>query len=173
MQVEQSYIAEDVIRDFEDHIEYAEAECITGMRQRGDSRRYQIGCVTLQPMCLPFLQAVHYSALPTAAALIQPAPHLHCNEAQLCCIVYQPLPYSAGGKTIIQKPGSQRRLSQTTLYGSGRNSSFSSRGQMALQSTATVPPVPSKRRLLLLHKRLLLAMLFRKLLKMYALAVPK
>eukprot|EP00891_Asterochloris_glomerata_P003586 jgi/Astpho2/3586/fgenesh1_pg.00058_%23_2_t len=40
--VEQSYIAEDVIRDFEDHIEYAEAECITGMRQRGDSRRYQI-----------------------------------------------------------------------------------------------------------------------------------
>ena len=47
LQVEQSYIAEDVIRDFEDHIEYAEAECITGMRQRGDSRRYQIRFVML------------------------------------------------------------------------------------------------------------------------------
>ncbi len=83
--MEQSYIAEDVIRDFEDHIEYAEAECITGMRQRGDSRRYQIKYVTLQLtgiMCLPFLQAVHYGAVPKAAALLQPAPHLPYNEVQ-------------------------------------------------------------------------------------------
>ena len=79
LQVEQSHIAEDVIRDFKDHIEYAEAECITGMRQRGDSRRYQIKCVTLQLtviMCLPFLQAVHCGAVPMAAAYIQPAPRL-------------------------------------------------------------------------------------------------
>ena len=90
--MEQSHIAEDVIRDFQEHIEYAEAECITGMRQRGDSRRYQIKFVTLHLtaiMCLPFLQAVHYGAVPKAAALIQAAPHLRCNEVQLGSIVYQ------------------------------------------------------------------------------------
>ena len=93
LQVEQSHIAEDVIRDFKDHIEYAEAECITGMRQRGDSRRYQIKCVTLQLtviMCLPFLQAVHCGAVPTAAAWTQPASHLRCNEVQLGSIVLTP-----------------------------------------------------------------------------------
>ena len=91
LQVEQSHIAEDVIRDFEDHIEYAEAECITGMRQRGDSRRYQIKCVTLQltVMCLPLLQAVHHGAVPKAAGFTQPAPQVPCHKVQLASIVYQ------------------------------------------------------------------------------------
>ena len=62
---------------------------------------------------------------------------------------------------IIQKHGSQRRLSQRTLYESGRNSRFSSRGVMALQSTAMAPPDFSRSRLLLLHERLHLDMSFR------------
>ena len=41
-QVDGKYIAEDLIQDFDAGLEYAEAECILEVQNKGDSRQYLI-----------------------------------------------------------------------------------------------------------------------------------
>lgn len=40
--VAESYLAEDVIEDYEQGLEYAEAECIVEMKRKGDARQYLV-----------------------------------------------------------------------------------------------------------------------------------
>lgn len=42
LQVDSKYIAEDLIHDFDAGLEYAQAECIVDVQNRGDSRQYLI-----------------------------------------------------------------------------------------------------------------------------------
>lgn len=42
LQVNSKYVAEDLVQDFDAGLEYAEADCIVDVQNRGDSRQYLI-----------------------------------------------------------------------------------------------------------------------------------
>ena len=46
-QVNSKYIAEDLIEDFDAGLEYAEADCIMDVEQKGDSLQFLIRCAIL------------------------------------------------------------------------------------------------------------------------------
>ena len=53
LQVNSKYIAEDLVQDFDAGLEYAEAECIVDVQQKGDDRQYLIRYLHSPLFCSP------------------------------------------------------------------------------------------------------------------------